>query len=862
MGDVTRQQQRGHVLPRDVFKTLVRLEAKVDWQVSEVDMADQLHLPHSYVDPVVTLASQFNGPGPGQYDPANASTLGPHAHSASSHSTTLPTSSFSTTTRRQLLFEPQYVKPHETYREGPFSTSQSTSALPPSLWPHNKYSDPRRCKATTRPLPRRRKNSLRSTMTPLPDPPPPSPTKPINGDSVAFSFPRGHRTDLVSHSTPVGVSAATYDAQSTWTEEVEPPRVVVGFQSSVVRVPRWMPNPDVLAPADQYRKCVVVERRRQVYPQSNGDSNAHSSLDSDGHETSLQRVPGNTFDPFQWLRNQPDGLDKVKALNARLVELTTSDAPNQSRNVDAPPTTNAADFSDKGAADDCVVKPMAITVVLPAGLALTYRVPPTRSVASLKHAIAKKLTTKRSRETKDVRDDIVVPGMLTLYLKGLKLVDTNDLGGSGVQDRSSLVYVEGRRLATYYVLQHMHNAIHVQIPETAFIDDEGVMVDWYFVMQSEQVVRKKKKIQHTNVMLFELRLQELAAARGASDLAVLWDNQVELLNEAALDALVRTLCLRESNMMALNPNLSIPRKHGHGRFCLQECHAPRGNWRYVARYHQKAVNVIQTPYLRSMDITRIGQDKAPADIEAILRQNDMTVEWTFATPQGGRREVPFLIGAQRIRGTDGVVDTAKSEPFTRLKRELEDLRLPAKSDTSDVAVHPRQVVCRHCREPREVELSKELAKTHTLLRQALTNLQHSQEQLEAARVEATGLKKKVADLDVTVYELHNQLKREGSQAKSTIQSLQLQLDAQMTQVQDTQEGIAQAQVATSEMAAALAEAHRQLAQVRTSADDQISALYDELKLMEGALNDRDTPEPSQRPPAKKRHGSRRGSTSA
>ncbi|RHY81102.1 hypothetical protein DYB26_016320 [Aphanomyces astaci] len=303
----------------------------------------------------------------------------------------------------------------------------------------------------------------------------------------------------------------------------------------------------------------------------------------------------------------------------------------------------------------------------------------------------------------------------------------------------------------------MHNAIHVQIPETAFIDDEGVMVDWYFVMQSEQVVRKKKKIQHTNVMLFELRLQELAAARGASDLAVLWDNQVELLNEAALDALVRTLCLRESNMMALNPNLSIPRKHGHGRFCLQECHAPRGNWRYVARYHQKAVNVIQTPYLRSMDITRIGQDKAPADvihIEAILRQStlqvvdhlchqrhvivdDMTVEWTFATPQGGRREVPFLIGAQRIRGTDGVVDTAKSEPFTRLKRELEDLRLPAKSDTSDVAVHPRQVkpnsptatdtyhvklqvVCRHCREPREVELSKELAKTHTLLRQALT----------------------------------------------------------------------------------------------------------------------------------------------
>ncbi|RHX97718.1 hypothetical protein DYB36_001455 [Aphanomyces astaci] len=611
MGDVTRQQQRGHVLPRDVFKTLVRLEAKVDWHVSEVDVADQLHLPHSYVDPVVTLASQV---------------------------------------------------------------------------------------------------------------------------PVAFSFPRGHRTDLVSYSTPVGVSAATYDAQSTWTEEVEPPRVVVGFQSSVVR-----------------------ERRRQVYPQSNGDSNAHSGLDSDGQETSLQGVPGNTFDPFQWLRNQPDGLDKVKALNARLVELTTSDAPNQSCNVDAPPTTTAADLSDKGAADDCVVKPMAITVVLPAGLALTYRVPPTRSVASLKHAIAKKLTTKRSRETKDVRDDIVVPGMLTLYLKGLKLVDTNDLGGSGVQDRSSLV------------------------------------------------VRKKKKIQHTNVMLFELRLQELAAARGASDLAVLWDNQVELLNEAALDALVRTLCLRESNMMALNPNLSIPRKHGHGRFCLQECHAPRGNWRYVARYHQKAVNVIQTPYLRSMDITRIGQDKAPADvihIEAILRQStlqvvdhlchqrhvivdDMTVEWTFATPQGGRREVPFLIGAQRIRGTDGVVDTAKSEPFTRLKRELEDLRLPAKSDTSDVAVHPRQVkpnrptatdmyhvklqvVCRHCREPREVELSKELAKTHTLLRQALTN-------------------------------------REGSQAKSTIQSLQLQLDAQMTQVQDSQEGIAQAQVATSEMAAALAE---------------------------------------------------------
>ncbi|RHY31615.1 hypothetical protein DYB32_003328 [Aphanomyces invadans] len=560
MADTTRAvglHKSAHVLPRDVFKTFVRLETKVDWRVSENEVAHQLNLPPTYVDPV-----------------------------------------------------PQFVKPRETFREGPFS--QSTPTLPRPL----PMVDSHLVHHRTAPPPKlqRRKNALRQPIPRLTQLLSSTKTS-VDPAIISYTFPRGHRTDFVAYSTPANVSAATYDPRPDWAEEAEPPRVVVG--------------------------------------------------------------------------SQPDGPEKVRALTMRLVELTATDSSpptNRQHHADGTvPATRDDDGDTDSSAEDGRANPIAITIVLPAGLTLTYRVLATRTVASLKNAIAKKLSTTRTRETRLVPDGIVVPAMLSLYLQGQKLADSNALGDSGVHDRSSL------------------------IPETAFIDDEGVMVDWYFVMQAEQVVRKKKKIQHTNVMLFELRLQELAATRHASDIAVHWDDSINVLNEAALDALVRTLCVRESNMLALNPTLSISRQYGAGRFCLQELQPPRGNLRYVTRFasQPKTVGVIQTHYTRSLEVSHISQDQAPPGIEAILRQSvmqvvehlrtqrdvmvdTMTLEWVFATPTGSRRDVPCLIGAQHIRGMDATPDNPKTEPFTKLKRELEDLRLPTKVD-DPTAVHPRQV---------------------------------------------------------------------------------------------------------------------------------------------------------------------------
>ncbi|ETW00749.1 hypothetical protein, variant [Aphanomyces invadans] len=341
-------------------------------------------------------------------------------------------------TRRQLLFEPQFVKPRETFREGPFS--QSTPTLPRPL----PMVDSHLVHHRTAPPPKlhRRKNALRQPIPRLTQLL--SSTKPsVDPAIISYTFPRGHRTDFVAYSTPANVSAATYDPRPDWAEEAEPPRVVVGFRSSVARMPDWMANPDVLAPADRYRKCVVVERRKvfDTAPRDNTDKKdgSHGEIGLDD----LRGQPRPHFDPFEWLRSQPDGPEKVRALTMRLVELTATDSSpptNRQHHADGTvPATRDDDGDTDSSAEDGRANPIAITIVLPAGLTLTYRVLATRTVASLKNAIAKKLSTTRTRETRLVPDGIVVPAMLSLYLQGQKLADSNALGDSGVHDRSSLV---------------------------------------------------------------------------------------------------------------------------------------------------------------------------------------------------------------------------------------------------------------------------------------------------------------------------------------------------------------------------------------------------------------------------------------
>ncbi|KAF0686604.1 Aste57867_21609 [Aphanomyces stellatus] len=427
-----------HVLPRDVFKTLVRLEAKVEWNVTDSAVAARLHLPETYVDPIVPPASHFVGPGPGEYDVSQASTRGANASS----------SSFATNTRRTLHFAPQYVVPRETYRQGPFYVDaplEAHAALPFVASPQPTTSpshdgDARRLRR--RHNPRRRNalvapsHSVQLPWTALPDSPLP-PCDATRQKAPTYSFPQGPRSDLALQTTPVGVSAATYDVSRTTLEEMEPSRVVVGFQSSVARVPTWMDNPEDVAPADVYRSCVHVVRVDDAWPKpASGGALPSSRSESqlpERRRSSLAAHPD--FDAFAWLKTQPDGVDKVAQLKARLADLTT----NESNQAAMGMQTDGDDKKDGAAANESVtMQTMAITVVLPRGLACTFRVTPVRTTAALKHMVAKTLAKHATRETRHLGDGGGVE-RLTLYHEGKKLADDATLGESGVHERSSLV---------------------------------------------------------------------------------------------------------------------------------------------------------------------------------------------------------------------------------------------------------------------------------------------------------------------------------------------------------------------------------------------------------------------------------------
>ncbi|KAG9413736.1 hypothetical protein AC1031_012957 [Aphanomyces cochlioides] len=149
-------------------------------------------------------------------------------------------------------------------------------------------------------------------------------------------------------------------------------------------------------------------------------------------------------------------------------------------------------------------------------------------------------------------------------------------------------------------------------------------------------------------------------------------------------------------------------------------------------------------------------------------------------------------------------------------------------------------VCRQCQQPRELELSKELVKTQKSLREALAHLQKTQEELQVSRAEGAALKKKVNDLDVTVCELHNQLKREGANAKSTIQMLQHQVEAQVVQVKEAHESVLEQQELRQNVEEALCTAQRQLTQANKSAEDKMHAMRDEIKQLEHQLATKQT----------------------
>ncbi|OQR90617.1 hypothetical protein ACHHYP_05370 [Achlya hypogyna] len=419
----------------------------------------------------------------------------------------------------------------------------------------------------------------------------------------------------------------------------------------------------------------------------------------------------------------------------------------------------------------------------------------------------------------------------------------------------------GRRAATHFVLQHVHGIKGVALPDTALFDDEGVLVEWLVPSQSNQVLRKKK-IQNTNLLLFELRLQELAEARGSTNVAVLWDDTVVLYDESRFDVLVRMLCAREAEMLAPVPHLSGPRKFGNGRFCLQAFVDPSDDLRYVTELDAagktrlskiaSGVKVYATPYGPSLETGHLATKCVPREIESVLQQavmsvfshlqkhmqvEEMVLEWVLSASAAKKQvQVPVLIGAQSIRyarrhddsaygpaaSTATKESSSSDAPVEGVRRAASVGQLPQWSEEAllsmPIVQHIEDKVCRFCRRPRELELSRELAKTQSVFRHTIGKLQTREREFDQSREEAKALQQKIHDLDVTVNELHNQLKREGAQAKFVAQQLQQRCDEIERQREKTQASLELEEATRAAVEETVQELEAKLAQLNQTHD--------------------------------------------
>ncbi|EQC42440.1 hypothetical protein SDRG_00175 [Saprolegnia diclina VS20] len=429
---------------------------------------------------------------------------------------------------------------------------------------------------------------------------------------------------------------------------------------------------------------------------------------------------------------------------------------------------------------------------------------------------------------------------------------------------------DGRRAATHFVLSQLHGARGVTIPDTALLDDEGVLVEWLFCSHKSSLIQRKKPIQNTNLLLFELKLQELADASGDVHVAVVCEDTLRLLDETQLDTYVRSLCAREADMFAPVARLPGPRQFNDGAYCLQAYTVPHDGLRYFAELHAEGetrrakiaggISITAAPYASSLDNSTVLTQATTPEIESTLQAVTMQVfshlqqtvqveamrlEFVFSVASTAKRITsPVLLGAhfiQYARRETSATDASDQAPVERpnattgSRRASTGSRLtPAPDqlegdDNAPIGDSANGHVCRFCRRPREAELSLELAKTQATLRHTIGKLQARERTLDQGRVEAAAMQQKLRDLDITVTELHNQLKREGAQSKFALQQLTDLLAESERQHQKVQASLELEESARTRVEGCVKELEAKLTQLHQTADAHQKLAAIELK---------------------------------
>ncbi|KAJ0411353.1 hypothetical protein ATCC90586_004339 [Pythium insidiosum] len=227
-------------------------------------------------------------------------------------------------------------------------------------------------------------------------------------------------------------------------------------------------------------------------------------------------------------------------------------------------------------------------------------------------------------------------------------------------------------------------------PSTALFDDEGVLTAWLFTRstpdkQPRLVVSRRDHLE-LNLLRLEARLQDLALSRGQSVVAVQWREPPLLLDEAALDHLIRTLCVRERALTSPDPDLAIDRTYGDGAFVLQAHTTARSETRVAAHFVGKS-----------------GSDRhEDEDVVTIRELSD--AERPLDLPSAAQRGVESQTRAVvRHLASKGVAVLSLELEFTVLSSPSAAVLTSARSlvaSLSPAAVQPPASSCHHPLQPR------------------------------------------------------------------------------------------------------------------------------------------------------------------
>ncbi|OQR90620.1 hypothetical protein ACHHYP_05369 [Achlya hypogyna] len=396
----------------------MRLETRLEWGATEADVAEALHLPSDYVRNNVPTASQFVGPGPGQYEPKHLSEPTP------------PGPVLGSGPPRVVHFTPDHILPKDEYKAG--RESELAGACP-SVSPPRR---PPRAKV-------RRKRGLVSKEVVIHERPL-AQSASLPSLAKAFSFPHTKRPSNASIATPVDIGPASYKPKPTWKlGDMEPSRMIVGFQSSLPREPQWMVSSEKVTHEEIYRDR--LKRQTLAAKSVLEQTVAAGPVEPNARKTEEEkREPA--FDPFEWIKKQPDAAFKMSVIKAHLAAVMDGDGSNQFQRVQTPEYFRRASSDAAESTAVALALPeddhrAPITCHFPNGLSLTYRMSVARSVRDLKVAVAKKLSARPTLETKHLAlcGQDVLPDMLVLYFQGRALDDKISLADSGLSDRSDLI---------------------------------------------------------------------------------------------------------------------------------------------------------------------------------------------------------------------------------------------------------------------------------------------------------------------------------------------------------------------------------------------------------------------------------------